>query len=84
VFPTVSREALGQVKWQAGPAAVGVFLGEKWLFGVFPQHWWSFAGDDGRPAINQSEIQYFVIRVAGPLAGGHGPDHHDRLEGGQR
>ena len=48
IFPTASKDELGQEKWQAGPAAVGLYLGKEWIFGAFPQHWWSFAGNDDR------------------------------------
>ena len=46
IFPTASKDELGQEKWQAGPAAVGLHLGKEWIFGAFPQHWWSFAGNN--------------------------------------
>lgn len=63
IFPTATDDALGQEKWQAGPAAVGLYLGKDWVFGVFPQHWWSFAGSDDREDTSQSNIQYFVQRL---------------------
>jgi hypothetical protein len=63
LFPTASPDVLGQEKWQAGPAAVALYLSDKWVIGVLPQHWWSFAGDDGAPDTSQSNIQYFVQRL---------------------
>jgi len=63
IFPTASKDELGQEKWQAGPAAVGLHLGKEWIFGVFPQHWWSFAGNDDRESTSQTNIQYFIWRL---------------------
>lgn len=63
IFPTASKDELGQEKWQAGPAAVGLYLGKKWIFGTFPQHWWSYAGNDDRESTSQTNIQYFVWRL---------------------
>ena len=63
IFPTATKDELGQEKWQAGPAAVGVYLGKEWIFGAFPQHWWSFAGNDDRKSTSQTNIQYFIWRL---------------------
>ena len=60
IWPTATEEVLGQEKWQAGPAALAVWLGDKsggwgldhFNIGVLAQHWWSFAGDDGRSHTN--------------------------------
>jgi hypothetical protein len=57
VFPSATKDELGQEKWQAGPAAVGLYLGKEWIFGAFPQHWWSFAGNDDRKSTSQTNIQ---------------------------
>ena len=74
IFPTASDDILGQGKWQAGPAALLARLGndhggfgiEHFNFGVLPQHWWSYAGDDDRDSTNQSDIQYFINWKATP------------------
>lgn len=63
LFPTASPDVLGQEKWQAGPSAVALYLSDKWVIGVLPQHWWSFAGDDSAPDTSQSNIQYFIQRL---------------------
>jgi hypothetical protein len=63
IFPSATKNELGQEKWQAGPAAVGLYLGKEWIFGAFPQHWWSFAGNDDRKSTSQSNIQYFIWRL---------------------
>ena len=63
IFPTATKDELGQEKWQAGPAAVGLYLGKEWIFGAFPQHWWSYAGNDDRKSTSQTNIQYFIWRL---------------------
>ena len=63
IFPTATKDELGQEKWQTGPAAVGLYLGKEWIFGAFPQHWWSFAGNDDRKSTSQTNIQYFIWRL---------------------
>jgi len=63
IFPTASKDELGQEKWQAGPAAVGLHMGKKWIFGAFPQHWWSYAGHGDRKSASQTNIQYFIWRL---------------------
>jgi hypothetical protein len=63
IFPSATRDALGQEKWQAGPAAVALHLGREWIYGVLGQHWWSMAGADDRPETNQSNVQYFLFRL---------------------
>ena len=68
ILPTATEDVLGQEKWQAGPAALAVRLGnshggfgiENWNIGVLAQHWWDFEGDDDRPSTSQSDIQYFI------------------------
>jgi hypothetical protein len=63
IFPTATNDNLGQEKWQVGPAAVGLYLSKDWIFGAFPQQWWSFAGNDDRPDTSQMNIQYFLWRL---------------------
>ena len=66
IFPSASEDILGQGKWQAGPALAAGFLSEHWHFGVFPQQWWSFAGDDHRSSVNQMNVQYFLYYAPTP------------------
>ncbi len=63
IFPTATNKNLGQEKWQVGPAAVGLYLSKDWIFGAFPQQWWSFAGKNNRSDTSQMIIQYFVWRL---------------------
>ena len=62
IFPTASASVLGQGKYQVGPAAVFAYLGQEWILGVFPQQWWSYAGNDRRPDTSLMNIQYFIYR----------------------
>lgn len=62
ILPTASEDILGQGKVQIGPAVAAAYLGEDWTLGIFPQHWWSVGGNDDRPAVSQTNIQYFVYR----------------------
>jgi hypothetical protein len=63
IFPTASKDELGQEQWQAGPSAVGLWMGKDWILGVFPQQWWSFAGNSDRKSTNFTNIQYFIWRM---------------------
>jgi len=57
VFPTAGASALGQGKWQAGPAAGAIYTGIKNLtIGAVAQNPISFAGDSSRPATSVLEI----------------------------
>lgn len=63
IFPTATKEVLGQDKWQAGPAVLWAHLAPKaggWNYGALAQHWWSYDGDDDREDTSQSDIQYFI------------------------
>ena len=53
VFPTASVEALGQGKWQAGPAVALIYTGVKNLaVGAVWQNPFSYAGDSDRAGVN--------------------------------
>lgn len=60
MFPTASEDVLGTGKYSLGPAAVVGYLGRKWIFGIFPQHWWSVGGDSKRADVSLTNIQYFL------------------------
>lgn len=64
IFPTASTPDLGQEKWQAGPAAVVGYLGEKFAGAVFPQQWWSMGGS-GEKSTSQLNLQYFFMWFPG-------------------
>ncbi|NWK56486.1 hypothetical protein HW115_12760 [Verrucomicrobiaceae bacterium N1E253] len=74
IFPTANNDLLGSGKWQAGPAAMVLNLGEKWTTGFVLQHWWSFAGDNDRPSQNHTDFQYIMRRkLPGAMSIGMGP-----------
>lgn len=62
IFPSASHDALGQGKWQAGPASVVGYMGTKWTAYALAQQWWSFAGQDDRPETNQLCVNYVLLR----------------------
>ena len=57
IFPTAGSIYTGQGKWQVGPAAVVAYMTKKFILGVFPQQWWSYAGDPSRADTSQMNIQ---------------------------
>lgn len=60
LVPTASDEALGAEKWALGPAVGFTIPHNKFLFGVFNQNLFSFAGDDDRKDVNISSVQPIV------------------------
>lgn len=60
MLPTASEDILGTGKYSLGPTGVLGYLGKEWLFGIFPQHWWSVGGDSGRSKVNYTNLQYFL------------------------
>jgi hypothetical protein len=65
VFPSASDDALGQGKWQAGPAAVGGYMGDALSAYAVAQQWWSFAGDDALPRTSQLCVNYVLLASLG-------------------
>ena len=57
IFPTAGSIYTGQGKFQVGPALVVAYMTPKFILGVFPQQWWSYAGDASRPNTSQINIQ---------------------------
>lgn len=57
VFPSAGSDFTGSGKWQAGPAALGGYLADKWIAGVLFQNWWSFADHDDRRSTNSMNLQ---------------------------
>jgi hypothetical protein len=73
-FPTASDDALGQGKYQVGPAAMYLNIGERWTTGLVLQHWWSVAGNKDLPDTNQTDLQYIMRRtIPGGWSIGMGP-----------
>ncbi len=57
IFPTAGSVYTGQGKWQVGPAVVAAYMDKKLIAGIFPQQWWSYAGDPSRPNTSQMNLQ---------------------------
>jgi hypothetical protein len=66
LFPTASETILGQGKWEAGPSVAVGLITEHWRLGVFPQQWWSFAGNARRQSVSQLNLQYFLYYAPTP------------------
>ncbi|MDH3970470.1 MAG: hypothetical protein OEU56_26015 [Rhodospirillales bacterium] len=62
-FPSASSNRAGSGKWQLGPAAGAFYVGKEWIFGVFPQQWFSIGGDGDRSDVSFLDMQYFVWRL---------------------
>lgn len=60
VFPTATDKHLGNGKWQLGPALAALYMDEKWVVGIFPQHWWSIGGDGSRADVSLTKAEYFL------------------------
>jgi hypothetical protein len=65
VLPTATTQQTGKGKWQAGPAAVFGYLSESFLLALYPQQWWSFAGQSDRSATSKLQLQYFASYFVG-------------------
>lgn len=65
VLPTNNRDVLGSGKWQFNPSAGAVFSVSPSVF-VFTgyQHFWSVAGSDAYPRINQSQPRLLVAKTS--------------------
>ncbi len=75
MLDTASEDKLGTGKWSAGPMALAFHVGEKWIYGVVAQHWWSYAGDDDRNDVNLTDIQYVLRYRLSPSTNiGFGPN----------
>ena len=62
IFPSATDDALGQEKWQIGPAFVAGYQGSEWSAFVIGQQWWSFAGNDDRSRVSQLSLEYGLLR----------------------
>jgi hypothetical protein len=60
IFPTAGSVYTGQGKWQVGPAVVVAYMTKEYILGIFPQQWWSYAGDASRPNTSQMNLQPII------------------------
>ena len=59
-LPTATDDQLGSGKWSGGLTAVVLTQPKPWTLGVLGRQLWSFAGDSGRPDVNQFLLEPFV------------------------
>jgi hypothetical protein len=60
MLDTATDNVLGTGKPSAGPMALALHVGKKWIYGAIFQHWWSFAGDNDREEVNLTDLQYIL------------------------
>jgi len=60
VLPTATTQETGAGKWQVGPAAAFGYHSKRLMLVLFPQQWWSFAGQSARSPTSQLKLQYFI------------------------
>jgi hypothetical protein len=60
IFPTAGSVYTGQGKFQVGPALVVAYMTKKYILGLFPQQWWSYAGDANRSNTSQMNLQPII------------------------
>ena len=63
---TATDDRLGTGKWSAGPTLVGLTQPHPWTFGALVTQLWSFAGDDSRQRVNQTQIQPILSYTLNP------------------
>ena len=59
-FPTASSDYLGNGKVQLGPALMILSITPNWTIGGIVQHWSSVGGDEERPDVTRTDIQYII------------------------
>jgi hypothetical protein len=67
MFPTATEGELGTGKTSVGPAALAVYMGEKWIIGGIMQQWWSIGGADSKPRVSLMDIQCPVRYRINPM-----------------
>ena len=74
-FPWATDDFFSSDKYTIGPAITAIYIGKKWKIGTIAQHWWSYAGEDDRPDVSTSNIQYLIYYDIGNLwSVGAGPN----------
>lgn len=59
-IPTATSGSLGTGKWSAGPSGVVFLVAKPWTYGALVQNYFSFAGRDDKPDVNEFVLQPFV------------------------
>ena len=58
--PTATSQQTGAGKWQVGPAVAFGYLSKHLMLVLFPQQWWSFAGQSNRSSTSHLKLQYYI------------------------
>lgn len=64
-IPTATDPQLGTKKWSAGLTAAGNAETGPLVFGLRANHLWSFAGQDSRPDVNRTALEYWLYANLG-------------------
>ncbi len=62
-FPSATSDLAGSGEWELGPAGAAFFVAKEWIFGVFPQQWFSIGGDGSRSDVSFLDLSYFAWRL---------------------
>ena len=68
MIPTATDDALGTGKLSVGPAALGMWMGDKMIIGAIMQQWFSVGGSDSRERVSTMDIQYVARYRLNPMA----------------
>jgi hypothetical protein len=61
LLPTGSDSLLTADKWGLGPTGVALRQDGPWTYGALANHIWSVAGPSGRPDVNSTLVQPFLV-----------------------
>lgn len=59
-FPTATDTAWAAANRQLGGSMTALYIDDKWVVGMFPQHLWSVGGDPTRQNVSLTKTQYFI------------------------
>ncbi|MDH3982216.1 MAG: hypothetical protein OES84_04865, partial [Kiritimatiellaceae bacterium] len=64
-IPTATDNQIGTRKWSTGLSANGTLVKGPMVAGLRANHLWSVAGDDNRPDVNMTTIEYYLYANLG-------------------
>jgi hypothetical protein len=65
MFPTASDDDIGSGKYSAGPSGMLVGFTKNYTFGAVASHLMSYAGDDNRENVNETQFQPLYYKQLG-------------------
>ncbi len=60
IFPTATRQQMGQGKYSVGPSVVVLTMPGHWVVGALSSATWTVGGQSSRPGIEIFTLQYFI------------------------